>query len=79
MASEYDKNLRHINTNKRNLLIGLIKTRFEETVYDYLEESNFSSMEELDNWLDSNMRDMFSQLRQIDEYYMPKIEEEEDS
>ena len=55
--------------NKKNLLLKITKQRFEESVYERLDEGGFGTIEELDDWLDKNMDVLQRQRMAIGEYY----------
>lgn len=68
--------IKHMSNRKWNLLKKLVQMKFEESVYNYLNESDFQNMEELDAWLDARMRTYFSELDSIYFYYKPSMERE---
>ena len=68
--------INYINTNKENLLINLLRNRFEEDVVDYLDNGEYSSIEELDAWLDEHMREFDEVCDKVREWYAPRIAEE---
>lgn len=55
--------------NKKNLLLKITKQRFEESVYERLDEGGFDTIEELDDWLDKNMDALQRQRMAIGDYY----------
>lgn len=63
-----DQKIAWVN-NKKNLLLKITKQRFEESVYEKLDEGGFDSIEELDDWLDKNMDALQRQRMAIGEYY----------
>ena len=69
--------INYINTNKENLLINLLHNRFEEDVVDYLDNGKYSSIEELDAWLDERMRELDEVCDKIREWYAPRVQEEQ--
>lgn len=58
---------------KRNLLIEMIRNKFEDEVFEYLEAGDYDSMEELDRWLDEKLQKLESEENLVRTYYEGKI------
>ena len=58
---------------KCGLLLSLMKERFEVKVYDMLEKESFSSMEELDLFLDEELRKYYAERIAVKNYYDQKL------
>ena len=58
---------------KCGLLLSLMKERFEVKVYDMLEKEGFSSMEELDGFLDDELRKYYAERIAVKKYYDQKL------
>ena len=59
----------NMTKNKRGVLITLMKRKFEDHVYDYLNNGDFSSMEALDAWLDKELCTYFDECDAIKAFY----------
>ena len=62
-----------MNKQKRGLLITMMQRKFENEVYDYLNNETFDNMESLDKWLDGALTQYFEECDAIKEYYDDKI------
>ncbi len=58
---------------KRNLLIEMIRNKFEDEVFEYLEAGDYDSMEELDRWLDEKLQKLEAEENLVRSYYEGKI------
>ena len=54
---------------KKRLLLTLLRYRFEDTMMDILESTNYESMEELDADIDEKLRQYDEQTIMVREYY----------
>lgn len=61
------------NKAKCGLLLSLMKERFEVSLYDILEKENFSSMEELDSFLDEELRKYYAEKIAVKTFYDQKL------
>ena len=59
--------------NKRCLILEMMKLRFEDRVYDYLESGEYKSMEELDEWIANALHQFEAERKQVKEYYDKRI------
>lgn len=55
--------------NKRGILFKLMKRKFEDHVYDYLNNGDFSSMEDLDAWLEKEFCTFYDEIDTIKVFY----------
>ena len=72
--------IKHFEKQKKGLLKTIIQRRFERNLEDYLFENKLNkweSMDELDEILSEKINDYYEIMEQIDEYYNPRIEEDE--
>lgn len=46
-----------------------MRVRFEDRVYEYLESREYSSIEELDEWIDKKLRQYQAEHRAVKDYY----------
>ena len=60
---------------KKGLLTTMMRTRFEDRVYDKLETGDFHSIDELDAWLDEALTSFRSELQAVSDYYDKRISE----
>ena len=60
------------NKAKRGLLITLMKDRFENNLSKILESGNYSSMDELDDILDMELRKYYSEIDVVKSFYEQK-------
>ena len=59
--------------NKRGLILEMMKMRFEDRVYEYLEEGKYESMDELDAWISNVLQQFEAERKQVKEYYDKRI------
>lgn len=59
--------------NKRNLILTMMRQKFEEQVYEYLEKGEYKSLEEMDAWIDERLHQFEDERRAIREYYNAKM------
>lgn len=64
---------RNWEKNKRGLIITVMRVNFEERVGAFLNSDSWSTVEELDNWIDANLRQYEETKKAIIEYYDEKI------
>ncbi len=72
--------IKHFEKQKKGLLKTIIQNRFERSLEDYLFESKlnkFENMDELDEILSESLNDYYDIMEKINEYYNPRIEEDE--
>lgn len=54
---------------KANLIFEIMRARFEDRVYEYLENGEYNTIEELDAWLDEKLRQYQAEHRAVKDYY----------
>jgi len=54
---------------KRNLILTMMREKFEERVYAYLDGGEYKSMEELDKWVDDELHKFENERKQLKAYY----------
>ena len=54
---------------KANLIFEIMRARFEDRVYEYLESGEYSSIEELDAWIDEKLRQYQAEHKAVKDYY----------
>ncbi len=59
--------------NKRGLLIKVLKASLEERVYDYINSDQWKSVEELDAWVDGQLRQFEDTKDAIVDFYDEKM------
>ena len=72
--------IKHFEKQKKGLLKTIIQRRFERSLEDYLFENKLNkweSMDELDEILSERLNDYYEIMEKINEYYNPRIEEDE--
>ena len=73
-------NIKHFEMQKKGLLQTIIQRRFEKNMGDYLFDNRsvkWNTMDELDALVSEEITSYFSIMRMIDEYYDPRIKEDE--
>lgn len=68
-----DEEEREWTKNKRNLILTMMRQKFEETVYSYLEKGEYKSLEEMDEWVDNKLRQFEDERSAVREYYNAKM------
>jgi hypothetical protein len=68
-----DEEEREWTKNKRNLILTMMRQKFEEQVYEYLEKGEYQSLEEMDAWIDERLHQFEDERRAIREYYNSKM------
>ena len=56
-------------TNKKNLLLKLMKHEFEDFVYENLKKESFSTFEKVDDWLDARLNEFHQERMVVVDYY----------
>lgn len=51
----------------------MMRQKFEETVYSYLEKGEYKSLEEMDEWIDNKLRQFEDERSAVREYYNAKM------
>lgn len=72
--------IKHFEKQKKGLLKTIVQHRFERSLEDYLFENELNkweSMDELDEILSERLNDYYEIMEKINEYYNPRIEEDE--
>ena len=72
--------IKHFEKQKKGLLKTIIQRRFERSLEDYLfdnELNKWENMDELDEILSEEINDYYEIMEKINEYYNPRIEEDE--
>lgn len=72
--------IKHFEKQKKGLLKTIVQNRFERNLEDYLFENELNkweSMDELDEILSESLNDYYDIMEKINEYYNPRIEEDE--
>lgn len=72
--------IKHFEKQKKGLLKTIIQRRFERNLEDYLfdnELNKWENMDELDEILSEEINDYYEIMEKINEYYNPRIEEDE--
>lgn len=64
---------RNWTKNKCNLILTMMKQKFEDEVYEYLEKSEFKSMDEMDAWIDERLHRFYDEREAVKKYYEAKI------
>jgi len=64
---------RNWTKNKCNLILTMMKQKFEDEVYEYLEKSEFKSMDEMDTWIDERLHRFYDEWEAVKKYYEAKI------
>jgi len=59
--------------NKRNLILSMMKAKFEDRVYDYLDKGEYQSIDEMDEWVDEQLRLFENETTAVREYYNDKM------
>lgn len=59
--------------NKRNLILTMMRQKFEEQVYEYLEKGEYKSLEEMDQWIDERLHRFEDERYAVREYYDSKM------
>jgi hypothetical protein len=59
--------------NKRNLILTMMRQKFEEQVYEYLEKGEYKSLEEMDQWIDERLHLFENERYAVREYYDSKM------
>ena len=54
---------------KQGLLIKMIQRKFENSLYDYLNNADFADMDSLDKWLDKEISIYFDECDAVKAYY----------
>lgn len=60
--------------NKAGLIVELMRMKFEERMYDAFETMDFKSIEELDAWVDIELRKFEDEKRAVKAYYNKLID-----
>lgn len=60
--------LRHI-TQKREIILGIIGQKFQDSLDVYLSDANYESIDELDAWLDDRLKEYYAVVDKINEFY----------
>lgn len=68
-----DEEEREWTKNKRNLILTMMRQKFEEQVYEYLEKGEYQSLEEMDQWIDERLRQFEDERYAVKEYYDSKM------
>jgi hypothetical protein len=55
--------------NKCNLILTMMKQKFEDEVYAYLEKGEFNSLEEMDHWIDDKLRKFEDEREALRDFY----------
>ena len=69
MPEEFDD----IDKKKKSLIIALMRQKFEDNVFKYIESGKYSSMDELDETVDKMLRKFYEEREMVSEYYDKKI------
>lgn len=72
--------IKHFEKQKKGLLKTIIQRRFERSLEDYLFENELNkweNMDELDEILSEEINNYYEIMEKINEYYNPRIEEDE--
>lgn len=72
--------IKHFEKQKKGLLKTIVQNRFERNLEDYLFENELNKwegMDELDEILSEGLNDYYDIMEKINEYYNPRIEEDE--
>lgn len=64
---------RNWTKSKCNLILTMMKQKFEDEVYEYLEKSEFKSMDEMDAWIDERLHRFYDERESVKKYYEAKI------
>ena len=54
---------------RRNLILTIMRAKFEDNVYEYLEEGAYSTVEELDSHIDAMLRHYETEVEALRSYY----------